>query len=98
MEGITILDNDTVIVKVDKLKQMIRDTVWVQLLRLEKRFDEIIEEQDKIVTKSDAMKMLGISGSTYDNWIRNGNLKGHKIGDKPLLYMSDIRKAMIPIN
>lgn len=98
MNGITILDNDTVIVKVEKLKEMIRNDMWLQLLTLEKRFVEIIEDQDKIVTKRDAMKMLGISSSTYDNWIRNGNLKGHKIGDKPLLYMSDIRKAMIPIN
>ncbi|KIA89909.1 helix-turn-helix transcriptional regulator [Kaistella jeonii] len=98
MNGITILDNDTVVVKVDKLQQMINDTVWKQISRLERRFEELSQQQDKIVTKNEAIKMLGISSSTYDNWIKNGNLVGHKIGDKPLLYMSDIKKAMKPVN
>lgn len=98
MIGITILDNDTVIVKVDKLQQMINTSVWNQISKLEKRFEEIVQEQDKILTKQDAIKMLGISSSTFDNWVRNGRLKGYKIGDKPFLYMSDVKKAMVPIN
>ena len=98
MNGITFLDTDTVIVKVEKLQGMMHFGMRKQMERLEERFKEIIEEHDKILTKSEVIKMLGIGTTTFDNWVRSGRLVAHKIGDKNYVYMSDIKKAMKPIN
>lgn len=98
MKGITFLDEDTIIVKASKLEQMMEKVVWNAISRLEDRLKEKVIDQDRIITKSEAMKLLEISSSTYDNWVRSGRLEAHKIGDKPYLYMSSIKKAMKPIN
>ena len=98
MKGITFLDEDTVIVKVTKLEQMMEKVTWNAISRLEARLKEKVIDEDRIVTKSEALKLLEISPSTYDNWVRTGKLEAYKIGDKPYLFMSSIKKAMKPIN
>lgn len=98
MNGITFLDNDTLILKVDKLEQMMAKVVYMQVKKLEDRISEIVSEQDKILTKKQVMEMLDISGSTYDNWVRKGTLKAHKIGDKPMVFLSDVRNSMKSVN
>lgn len=98
MNGITIFDNDTVIVKIDKLKSMIDNSIWNQMRKLEGRISELISDQDRIVPKKQVLEMLDISSSTYDNWIKNGTLKACKVGDKSVVYMSDIRNSIKRVN
>ena len=98
MNGITILDNDTIVVKLDKLQRIIDASVWRQVSKLEKKILEISQDNDRILTKNQVMEMLEISPSTFDNWVRNKRLKTHKIGDKNFLNMSDVKSAMKPIN
>ena len=98
MDEITIFNNDTVVVKIEKFQAMMHFGMRKQMERLEDRFKEIIEEHDKILTKSEVIKMLGIGTTTFDNWVRSGRLVAHKIGDKNYVYMSDIKRAMKPVN
>lgn len=97
MEDITILNNDTLVIKIDKLQKMIDTTVWRQILRLQQSFEKN-EDEDEIIPKWKVIKMLDISPSTYDNWVKKGRLKAHKIGDKPFVYLSDLKDAMKPVN
>lgn len=98
MKGITFLDEDTIVIKTNKLEQMMEKVTWNAISRLEARLNEKVIDVDRIVTKREAIKLLDISASTYDNWVRSGKLEAYKIGDKPYLFMSSIKKAMKPIN
>ncbi len=98
MNEVIFLENDTVIVKVEKLKQILNETVRFQFERIENKLQEFIIDQDRIVHKNEVCKILEISSSTYDNWVKKGTLKAHRIEGKPYCFMSDIKAAMKPIN
>ncbi|WP_234109938.1 hypothetical protein [Chryseobacterium sp. R2A-55] len=98
MNGITFLDNDTIIVKVERLQLIIKQCMHYEMKRLEQRIEELIEDKDRIVHKKEVCEILDISPSTYDNWVRKGTLKSHLIGSKPYCLMSEIKAAMKPAN
>ena len=98
MKGITFLDDDTIVVKASKLEEMMEKATLNAVARLEEKLKEKMIGQNSILTKKEAIELLGISSSTYDNWVRTGKLEAYKIGDKPYLFMSSIKKAMKPIN
>lgn len=90
--------NDAIIIKEHKLERLIENAVWKNMQKLESKFQELLNDQNKFLSRQQAIDLLEISSSTYDNWVRSKRLLVHKIGDKPYVYMSDIRKAMVPIN
>ena len=98
MKGITILDNDTVVVKIQKLEEMIQRAMSRNMSRLEEKLLEKAADEDKILSKRQVIEFLEISPSTFDNWVWSKRLIAHKIGDKPFVTMSNIKKAMKPIN
>lgn len=90
--------HNAIIIKEQKLERLIENAVWKNMQKLENKFQELLSDQNKFLTRQQAIDLLQISPSTYDNWVRSKRLLVHKIGDKPYVYMSDIRKAMLPIN
>lgn len=61
-------------------------------------FESKIIEQDKPLTREETVKYLDISFSTLNRWTNEGKIKSHGIGDRVYYKMSEIEKALKPIN
>ena len=60
---------------------------------------EVKKEQLKdLLTKKDVMKMLHVSLSTVDRWMRSGCLKAFGVEGRVYFRREDVEAMLIPIN
>ncbi|TWP29246.1 DNA-binding protein [Apibacter muscae] len=55
-------------------------------------------EQEKIMTREQTAQLLDIDLSTLWRWTKKGRIKAHSIGDRVYYFLSDINRALLPIN
>lgn len=56
------------------------------------------KEIDKLLSRKDTSEYFGVDLSTLHNWAKSGKLIPFGIGSRVFYKMSDIEKALIPLN
>jgi len=80
-----------------ELEELIKQSLKSQLEGIKKDFSES-NQGDKILSKEETAKFLKVNKSTIYRWTKGGRLKAYGVGNRVYYYMSDIMKALIPIN
>ncbi|MDV3949331.1 DNA-binding protein [Elizabethkingia anophelis] len=81
----------------DELENLIKESVRGELEKMKSNLSNA-SEQEKILTRSEAAKLLDIDLSSLWRWTKNGKIKAFGIENRVYYYLSDINKALIPIN
>lgn len=80
-----------------ELQELIELSVKSQLDEIKKNLSEN-NQNDKILSKDETAKFLKIDLSTLYRWTKKGKIKAFGIGNRVYYSMSDIMKALIPLN
>jgi hypothetical protein len=75
----------------DNLKEIIKVAVREELAAIPQK------KEDKFLTRGEVRKIYHISLPTIDKRIRDGSLKGYRIGDRVLMKESEINLPEIPV-
>ncbi|CAI9673982.1 MULTISPECIES: helix-turn-helix domain-containing protein [Elizabethkingia] len=81
----------------DELENLIKESVKDVIEKIESNLANT-SEQEKILTRSEAAKLLDINPSSLWRWTKKGKIKAFGIENRVYYYLSDINKALIPIN
>ena len=87
-----------IVVNPDTLMGMMAEMIDEKLQEFLKLFNSKQNNDEKTFTRKQTAEYLGISLSTLYNWTRDNKIKSHYIGDKVYYKMSEIEKALKPIN
>jgi hypothetical protein len=86
--------------------QLVQDTTEFRSLMVQdfkkvlKEASQVVpqKEIDKLLSRKDTSEYLGVDLSTLHNWNKSGKLTPYGIGNRVFYKMSDIEKALIPLN
>ncbi|HAY3506388.1 helix-turn-helix domain-containing protein [Elizabethkingia anophelis] len=81
----------------DELENLIKESVRDELEKMKSNLSNT-SEQEKILTRSETAKLLDIDPSSLWRWTKKGKIKAFGIENRVYYYLSDINKALIPIN
>ncbi|WP_372482912.1 helix-turn-helix domain-containing protein [Elizabethkingia anophelis] len=81
----------------DELENLIKGSVRDELEKIKSNLSNT-SEQEKILTRSEAARLLDIDPSSLWRWTKKGKIKAFGIENRVYYYLSDINKALIPIN
>lgn len=80
-----------------ELESLIKESVRAELEGIKKGLSNQ-EEKDKLLTREETAKMLDIDLSSLWRWTKAGKIKAFGIANRVYYYLSDVNKALIPIN
>ncbi len=81
----------------NELESLIKESVRAELEGIKKDLSHQ-EEKDKILTREEAAKMLDIDLSSLWRWTKAGKIKAFGIANRVYYYLSDVNRALLPIN
>ncbi|HFK5502251.1 helix-turn-helix domain-containing protein [Elizabethkingia occulta] len=81
----------------DELENLIKESVRDELEKIKSNLSNT-SEQEKILTRSETARLLDIDPSSLWRWTKKGKIKAFGIENRVYYYLSDINKALIPIN
>ncbi|MCT4002242.1 helix-turn-helix domain-containing protein [Elizabethkingia anophelis] len=81
----------------DELENLIKESVRGELEKMKSNLSNT-SEQEKILTRSETARLLDIDPSSLWRWTKKGKIKAFGIENRVYYYLSDINKALIPIN
>ncbi|MCT3906597.1 helix-turn-helix domain-containing protein [Elizabethkingia anophelis] len=81
----------------DELENLIKESVKDVLEKIESNLANT-SEQEKILTRSETARLLDIDPSSLWRWTKKGKIKAFGIENRVYYYLSDINKALSPIN
>ncbi|MCL1690007.1 DNA-binding protein [Elizabethkingia anophelis] len=81
----------------DELENLIKESVRDELEKMKSNLSST-SEQEKILTRSETARLLDIDPSSLWRWTKKGKIKAFGIENRVYYYLSDINKALIPIN
>ncbi|AJW63667.1 helix-turn-helix domain-containing protein [Elizabethkingia anophelis] len=81
----------------DELENLIKESVRDELEKMKSNLSNT-SEQEKILTRSETARLLDIDPSSLWRWTKKGKIKAFGIENRVYYYLSDINKALIPIN
>jgi len=81
----------------DELENLIKESLRDELEKMKSDLSNT-QEQEKILTREETASFLKTDPSNLWRWTRDGKIKAVGIGKRVYYYLSDINKALIPIN
>ncbi|MDV4072199.1 DNA-binding protein [Elizabethkingia anophelis] len=81
----------------DELENLIKESVKDVIEKMKSNLSNT-SEQEKILTRSETARLLDIDPSSLWRWTKKGKIKAFGIENRVYYYLSDINKALIPIN
>jgi len=57
-----------------------------------------VNESEKLLTRTEAAKLLDVDLSTLHSWVNKGKLKSYGLGSRRYFKMKDILEALILVN
>lgn len=82
----------------EELEALIGESLKQEFLEIKKELNSYATDKNKVLTKEETAKFLKIDLSTLWRWTKKGLIKAHSIGNRVYYFMSDINKALLPIN
>lgn len=71
-----------------ELRQMIRSEVTSEISALSQKIDESLNQA--YITRHEAAKRLGISLPTLDSRVKDGTIKGYRVGNRTRFRLAEI--------
>lgn len=90
--------SEIIVTNTKNIQEIIREEVKNALILFSHWLEAKIANEDRIYTREEAVKYLGVSASTLYRWTKEGRIKSFGIGDRVYYKHPDIQKALIPIN
>lgn len=79
------------------LEYLISSSLKTQLEQIKQDLSNNSNE-DKILTREETAKLLGIDLSSLWRWTKSGKIKAHGIAHRVYYFLSDVHLALTPIN
>lgn len=90
--------SDIIVTNKNSIQEIIREEVQKGLIEWAHWFESRIIDEDRIYTREQTIKYLGISPSTLTRWTKEGKIKAFGIGDRVYYKHIDIQGALVAIN
>ena len=87
-----------VLTKSVELEKMIQAAVKSELENFSRWFEKQIQDNDKMLTRDEAMKFLSVSSSTLSRWTKNGEIPAHGKGNRVYYKLSDLKASLVRTN
>ena len=69
-----------------------------QCSNIANQVEKQIQDNDKMLTRDEAMKFLSVSSSTLSRWTKNGEIPAHGKGNRVYYKLSDLKASLVRTN
>lgn len=90
--------SEIIVTNKNSIQEIIREEVKKALVEFSQWLEAMIIDTDRIYTREETIKYLGISPSTLNRWTKEGKIKAFGIGDRVYYKHIDIQGALVAIN
>ena len=92
------MEEQIIVMKTGSIREIIKEEIKNSLIEWANCFESMMINKDKIYTREETVKCLGISPSTLYRWTKEGRIKAFGIGDRVYYKHADIKGALVAIN
>lgn len=90
--------SEIIVTNTNNIQEIIREEMKKALIEFSLWFEAKLINEDRIYTREETIKYLGISSSTLTRWTKDKRVKAYGIGDRVYYRHVDIQGALVAIN